>query len=107
MKKQTLLVVLSFIVRYTTILISCKRDDSSNTPNYGDKTKELISIVESNPNIKSLLLKSIDQAKMVNPDKKTNPAQTLAEYYHLLHGQKLVCPGASFQPRHILHYMIK
>jgi phosphatidylserine decarboxylase len=38
-------------------------------------------MVESHPNIKSMLIKSIDQAKMVNPDKNTNPAQTLAEYY--------------------------
>jgi len=63
---------------------SCKRDDSSNSPNYGDKTLELIDIVESNQNIKSLLIKSIDQAKMVNPDKNTNPAQTLEEYYEFV-----------------------
>ena len=64
--------------------ISCKHEDASNTPDYGAKTKELINIVESNPNIKSLLLKSINQAKMVNPDKRTNPAQTLAEYYQFV-----------------------
>ena len=83
MKKLNLLVVLSFLV-VSTIQISCKRDDSSSTPNYGPKTKELISMVESNPNIKSLLLKSIAQAKTVNPDKNTNPAQTLAEYYQFV-----------------------
>jgi phosphatidylserine decarboxylase len=83
MKKISHFVVLSFLVS-AAFLISCKRDDSSSTPNYGDKTKELINIVESNPNIKSLLLKSIDQAKKVNPDKKTNPAQTLDEYYQFV-----------------------
>jgi len=83
MKKIYHFVIFSFLV-FTAVQISCKRDDSSGTPNYGDKTKELINIVESNPNIKSLLLKSIDQAKTVNPDKKTNPAQTLDEYYQFV-----------------------
>ncbi|MBU3927402.1 MAG: phosphatidylserine decarboxylase [Bacteroidetes bacterium] len=84
MKKSLhLLIVLCFLV-ITTVLTSCKRDDSSNTPTYGDKTLELIGIVESNQNIKSLLVKSIDQAKMVNPDKNTNPAQTLEEYYEFV-----------------------
>jgi hypothetical protein len=54
-KKINLLVVLCFLV-VTTVQMPCKRDDSSNSPNYGDKTLELIDIVESNPNIKSMLL---------------------------------------------------
>jgi len=82
-KKLHLLVVLCFLV-VTTVQMSCKRDDSNNTPAYGDKTLELIDIVESNQNIRSLLIKSIDQAKMVNPDKNTNPAQTLEEYYEFV-----------------------
>ena len=83
MKKLKLLVVISFLV-VSTIQMSCKRDDSSSTPNYGAKTKELINLVESNPNIKSLLIKSIAQAKIVNPDNNTNPAQTLDEYYQFV-----------------------
>lgn len=83
MKKISLLIALSFLV-LTTVVTSCKRDDSPKTPNYGDKTKELINIVENNPNIKSLLIKSIEQAKTVNPDKNTNPAQTLDEYYQFV-----------------------
>src|SRR5665647_3591741 len=78
-----LLILLSFLV-VTTVQISCKRDDSSNNPNYGEQTLKLISIVEDNPDIKSMLIKSIDQAKMVNPDKNTNPAQTLDEYYQFV-----------------------
>jgi hypothetical protein len=38
-------------------------------------------MVDNNPNLKSLMVKSIEQAKKVNPDRKTNPAQTLDEYY--------------------------
>lgn len=66
------------------LFISCNNSDTTSpidNPSYGAKTKELISIVENNPNIKSLLIKSIAQAKIINPDKNTNPAQTLDEYY--------------------------
>ena len=44
-------------------------------------TEELIAILEGNPAVKELLQKSIDAAKAINPDKVTNPAQTLEEYY--------------------------
>ena len=44
-------------------------------------TQELISILDNNPDVKSMLQKSIDKAKEINPDKNTNPAQTLEEYY--------------------------
>jgi len=83
MKMRNILIALCFLV-LTSILISCKQDNSDNTPVYGPKTLELISIVENNPNIKSLLVKSIAQAKVVNPDKNTNPAQTLDEYYQFV-----------------------
>ena len=83
MKKTNRLIFLCLLV-VTSVQISCKRDDSPATPTYGPKTLELISIVENNPNIKSLLIKSIAQAKVVNPDKNTNPAQTLDEYYEFV-----------------------
>ena len=44
-------------------------------------TEELIAILDANPDVKALLQKSIDAAKKINPDKKTNPAQTLEEYF--------------------------
>ena len=71
------------IIFFTVIQVSCKRDPIDN-PTYGQKTLELISIVDNNPNIKSMLLKSIDLARVVNPDKNTNPAQTLDEYYEFV-----------------------
>jgi phosphatidylserine decarboxylase len=80
MKRTNHLTILCLIL-ITAVQISCERDDSTEKPIYGQKTLELISIVENNPNIKSMLIKSIDQAKVVNPDKNTNPAQILAEYY--------------------------
>ncbi len=51
---------------------------------YSQKTLELKAIVENNVEIKSLLEKSIEQAKQINSDKKTNPAQTLEEYYKFI-----------------------
>ncbi len=47
-------------------------------------TKELIRLVEQNPEIEMLLTTSLAEAKKVNPDKKTNPAQTLSDYYAYL-----------------------
>jgi len=83
MKKTSRLIILCLLV-VTAVQLSCKRDDPNENPIYGAKTLELISIVENNPDIKSMLIKSIAQAKVVNPDKNTNPAQTLDEYYEFV-----------------------
>jgi phosphatidylserine decarboxylase precursor len=82
-KRLSLIIMAGF----ACLFISCSNSDLNgpvNNPNYGSKTKELISIVDNNPNIKSLLIKSIAQAKLVNPDINTNPAQTLEEYYQFV-----------------------
>lgn len=65
-----------------SVFTSCKPD----TPNKPDKdysavTKELIALVNSNAQLKALLEKAIAMGAELNPDKKTNPAQTLTEYY--------------------------
>ena len=44
-------------------------------------TQQLITMVEHNSEIKSMLIDSIEKARKINPDKVTNPAQTLEEYY--------------------------
>lgn len=49
--------------------------------NHEPITQELITMVEHSPELKSMLVKSIGKAKKINPDKNTNPAQTLDEYY--------------------------
>jgi len=87
MKKATKKFSLILIVLSTFLINSCNKSDINDpidSPNYGAKTKELINIVESNPNIKALLIKSIEKAKLINPDKDTNPAQTLEEYYQFV-----------------------
>lgn len=55
-------------------------DDTLNNP-HEEITQELISIVNHNPELKAMLEKSIAQAREINPDKTSNPAQTLEEYY--------------------------
>lgn len=44
-------------------------------------TEHLITIVEHDTQLKTMLVKAIAQAKEINPDRQTNPAQTLEEYY--------------------------
>ena len=43
--------------------------------------KELKDILEKDKNLKALVEKSIAKAKEINPDRVTNPAQTLEEFY--------------------------
>ena len=44
-------------------------------------TQQLITMVDHNSELKKMLIESIENAKRDNPDKVTNPAQTLEEYY--------------------------
>jgi phosphatidylserine decarboxylase precursor len=46
--------------------------------------QKLKKILDGNKSLKSLVEKSIAKAKEINPDKATNPAQTLDEYYDFL-----------------------
>jgi phosphatidylserine decarboxylase precursor len=47
-------------------------------------TQQLITMVEYNADLKKMLIESIENAKKINPDKVTNPAQTLDEYYNFV-----------------------
>jgi phosphatidylserine decarboxylase len=44
-------------------------------------TQQLITMVEHDAELKAMLLDSIEAARKINPDKLTNPAQSLEEYY--------------------------
>lgn len=62
---------------------SCSEDDNSSTPpkyEY-EATNELQHLVEENAELKTLLTKAIEKGKTINPDKQTNPVQSLEEYY--------------------------
>ena len=73
-------------------LISC--DSSQNDIEYGKATKELITLLDSDPHLKSLLVSSLAKAKEVNPDRNTNPAQNLEEYYEFITWAETTMPWA-------------
>ena len=91
MKKYNLYIFsLFFLLLFSCVDNSKQNDDEKN--DYGPKTQELINLVDENPEIRSLLLASIEQAKKVNPDQQTNPAQTLEEYYEFVSWTENVMP---------------
>lgn len=61
--------------------ITGKTSDTSLNNKHKQKTAELMSMINHNPDLKALLEKSIEKAKQINPNKKTNPVQSLKEYY--------------------------
>lgn len=73
-------------------LISC--DSSQNDIEYGKATKELITLLDSDPHLKSLLISSLEKAKEINPDRNTNPAQNLEEYYKFVTWTETTMPWA-------------
>jgi phosphatidylserine decarboxylase len=52
--------------------------------NHKQITRELINLVATNPEIRNMLESSIAEAKKINPDPKTNPVQSLSEYYDFI-----------------------
>ncbi len=84
MKKKIGFFSCLYLLIITTFFSACKSSDTSNKDEYGEKTKELIEIVENNPNIKSALIASLNKAKEINPNTITNPAQSLEEYYEFI-----------------------
>lgn len=77
------LVVFLLLAFCALSLYSCSDDNNSiTTPKYEyEATNELQRLVEDNPELKTLLTKAIEKGKTINPDKQTNPVQSLEEYY--------------------------
>jgi phosphatidylserine decarboxylase len=75
-------------------LTSCNNYNSSKTTKYGEATIELMEIMEDNPNLKSMLIASIEKAKEINPDGNTNPVQNLEEYYEFVSWAETAMPWA-------------
>ncbi len=63
-------------------------------PEYGKATKELIAILDNDPALKSMLETSLELAKQTNPDRNTNPAQDLEEYYQFVTWAETAMPWA-------------
>lgn len=93
-------ICLAAFMAVSVCLTGCGRRDNNNTGtvppesnNLGDivtesghkpETERLIKIFDEQPEMKKLMEKSIAKAAEVNPDKKTNPVQSLEEYYDYL-----------------------
>lgn len=56
-------------------------------------TNQLIQLLHNDPKLKKMLTESIDKARQVNPDKSTNPVQSLQEYYNYLDKYVGMLPG--------------
>ncbi|SFR55299.1 phosphatidylserine decarboxylase precursor [Robiginitalea myxolifaciens] len=80
----TLLLIIAFV--------SC--DSTKKDVEYGKATKELVLLLEQDPDLKSLLVSSLEKAKGINPDRNTNPAQTLEEYLEFLTWTETTMPWA-------------
>jgi len=80
--KKNVAWLLSFIALYLLLSFNAHAQDYNlEQTQHEPITQQLITLVEHNTEIKRLLIKSIEIAKKINPDKITNPAQTLEEYY--------------------------
>lgn len=47
-------------------------------------TQDLIKLIDEQPEIGTMLEESIAKAREINPDKQTNPVQSLSEYYYFI-----------------------
>jgi len=83
--KLVTLVALALLLVISPLLTGCARE-------HKPITRELISLVQTNPEVGNMLGKSIAEAKKVNPDPKTNPVQSLSEYYDFINRASELLP---------------
>lgn len=80
--KKTLARLLLVVTLFSFLSFNAlAQDNRSEQTKHAPITQQLITMVEHNSEIKSMLIDSIEKARKINPDKVTNPAQTLEEYY--------------------------
>ncbi len=85
--RNILLTLLLFVA-----FVSC--DSPEKDVEYGKATKELVDLLEQDPDLKSMLISSLEKAKEINPDRNTNPAQSLEEYFEFLTWTETTMPWA-------------
>jgi phosphatidylserine decarboxylase precursor len=89
MKKfKNLLLILLMLIG----IISC--DSQKKEAEYGKATKQLITLLENDLALKSMLESSLQKAKDINPDRNSNPAQTLEEYFQFVTWTETTMPWA-------------
>jgi phosphatidylserine decarboxylase len=75
------IVTATALIAAMTGFIACGPKETPEENGHQPITLELIDLIENNPEIGELLEKSIAEAKEANPDPKTNPVQSLDDYY--------------------------
>src|SRR5215469_2484138 len=82
-------------------LVLCTGRAAAQTPTShdGPATLELKRLVAANPELKRLLIATIEQARQVNPDRLTNPAQSLEQYYEFVSYAERAIPGSLLKAR--------
>lgn len=73
-----------YIPLLVVLLATCTGEKTENKASYGEATQDLIKLVDKNPEVKSMLASSIEQAGQINPDRDTNPVRNLQEYYDFI-----------------------
>src|SRR5262252_2149980 len=81
------------------LLCSCGVAANAASDQEGPATHALRHLVENNPDIQHLLTRSIEQAKRTNPAPRTNPAQTLEQYYRFVAFVEHAMPGSLLEPK--------
>src|SRR5262249_52974220 len=82
------------------LLLCSGRATAYSSPSHdGPATLELKRLVAANPKIKRLLIASIERARQVNPDRLTNPAQSLEQYYDFVSAAEHAMPGNLLKAR--------
>ncbi len=71
-------------VKESTTLASVENVEYHVSETSQQITKDFIKLIEADPELKALMEESIAIAAVHNPDKKTNPVQSLDEYYVFL-----------------------
>jgi len=84
MKQAKLWMLAAILTLCGSVGTSCTSNNDNTSPpvkEYSEATQELMTLVDGNAQLKALLEKAIAKGAVINPDRKTNPAQSLSEYY--------------------------
>ena len=86
MKKWNKSIVILIVISILLVLCGCGETAENTETNKARAqiTKDFMSLLEDDPELMELVEKSISLAAVNNPDKKTNPVQSLNEYYDFL-----------------------
>jgi len=80
---------------FTAVILSaCTNSDTGKSNDYGPAATELMALVEAQPEVKSMLISSIENAREINPDRNTNPVQNLEEYFQFVSWSETSMPWA-------------